>query len=217
MMLRARNNRPSHGYALVTGIVFLAVLTTVGVLALKNAGLESRMSANNNLNTQAFEAAEATRTLVSQLIDPHVYNRGWPVAIGGTIPNKIFNHPIPAGMTLTSSTGSAAPIDWYSAPLELASSFDRLDMSSIQVHYSRNVANAESPEFVLQASATVKRLRADLNSGSDVAMASGYESLGKSAASGGSSLYFNVTARGQDPNSQAVDFTSSIYRHVIRN
>lgn len=216
-MLRINNGNNAHGYALITGIVFLAVLTTVGVLALKNAGLESRMSANNNMNTQAFEAAEVTRTLVSQLLDPHVNNRGWPKTIGGTIPDEIFNYPIPIGMTLSTSAGNNAPINWYSAPLEPASSFAPLDMSTIHVQYSRNVANAESPDLVLQASATVKRLRADINPGSDAAMSSGYEGLGKSAATGGSSLYFNVTARGQDPNSQAVDFTSSTYRHVIRN
>jgi len=216
MILRTQSINHVHGYALVTGIVFLAVLTTVGILALKNSGLENRMSANNNLNTQAFEAAEATRTLVNQLIDPHVYNRGWPKAAGGTIPNEIFKHPIPVGMTLITGSDNAAPIDWYSATAP-SSGFDRLNMSPVHIHYSRNVANAESSDFVLQASATVKKLRTDINPGSGVAMSSGYEGLGKGTASGGSSLYFNVTARGQDPNSQAVDFTSSIYRHVIRN
>lgn len=214
------NNPACHrnkGYALITAIVFLVVLTTVSLFAMKNAGIELKMSTNNSVSAQAFEAAEAARTLASQMIDPHLYNRGWPKSIGGEIADDVFNYSIPTGMRLNKRPGNEAIDNWYTSPFIATSSFDPVDLSTASASYNRDVAIVGTASYTLQADIAVKKLRADISPGSGAAMSAGYEGLGKGAAAGGSSLYFYVVARGQDPGSKAIDFTASAYRYVIRN
>lgn len=210
---RARNK----GYALITAVIFLMVLTTVSFYALKNTGLELKMSANNSMSAEAFGAAEVTRTLVSQLIEPHVYSRGWPETAGGSIADDAFGYDIPMGLTLAKNSKAAAPDDWYSGSFITSSSFNPTDLSTASANYSRDVASADSGNYKLQATVAVRKLRADISPGSGAAMSAGYDGLGKSVAAGGGNLFFYVVARGQDPNSQAVAFTASTYRYVIRN
>lgn len=206
-----------RGYALITAIVFLVILSTVGVITLRNTGLEIRMNANNNRQTEAFEAAELARTLTAQLLEPHLRTRGWPASAGGLIPDARFAHAIPKGMTLGKNSEGTAPASWHEVEMSDSSDFNPLDMSTIAAHYYSNVAAKESKDFIVQAAVSVKKLHVDMNPGNGVAMASGYQGLGQSAAKGGSNLYLNITAHGKDPFSQASSFTSSDYRYVIRN
>lgn len=209
----------SQGYALVTGIVFLIILTIVAVLALKGTGLELKTSANNAMSIQAFEAAEAPRTLVTQLIDVHIFNRGWPVAIGGTVADALFNYTIPSGLSIRkdNTTSPPSPYNWYTSTPQTSSSFTPLDVSTPDATYSLNVATASTSSFMLQATTAIKKLRIDINPGAGAAMNAGYEGLGKAAATGGGNMFFYIVASGQDPHNQAVDLTSSAYRYVIRN
>ncbi len=200
-----------RGYALVTGLIFLTILTTVGIFTLRNTALEMMMSANNNKNAQAFEAAEATRMIVSTLIDPHVYNRGWPKTIGGAIDDDFFRNAIPTGLTISNNG------NWYDRPFQTSSSFNPLDLSTVDAHYSDDIYSAGKNRFTLQGIAAVKPLRVDIQPGSNAAMSAGYEGLGKGAGAGGGNIFFYVVAQGQDPGAQATRYTAAIHRYVIRN
>lgn len=49
-----------HGVALITGLIFLVVLTLLGITAARMAGLEERMSGNTRDRSLAVQAAEMT-------------------------------------------------------------------------------------------------------------------------------------------------------------
>lgn len=51
--------RRQHGVVLVTGLIFLVILTLIGVTALTNTMMEERMAGNTRDQEVAFEAAEA--------------------------------------------------------------------------------------------------------------------------------------------------------------
>lgn len=57
MMLHSR--RPQHGAALLTGLIFLVVLTLLTLSAMKATSLEERMAGNARDQDLAFQAAEA--------------------------------------------------------------------------------------------------------------------------------------------------------------
>src|SRR4030067_2933437 len=47
-----------HGVALITGLIFLVILTLLGITAARMAGLEERMSGNMRDSSLAVQAAE---------------------------------------------------------------------------------------------------------------------------------------------------------------
>jgi hypothetical protein len=139
--IRRRLAGTRQGYALITGLVFLTVLTTIGIFTLKNTALEIMMSANNNKGVQAFEASETTRVLTSQLIDAHLSNRGWPKSLGGSIENGRFGHEIPAGLILSKVGSEQSPRNWYDGSLQTSPGFNSLDFSEVDARYSRNISS----------------------------------------------------------------------------
>lgn len=60
--------RMQHGAALLTGLIFLVVLTLIGVAAARMASLEERMSGNMRDRSQAFQSAETGLRYVEQQI-----------------------------------------------------------------------------------------------------------------------------------------------------
>lgn len=83
--------RRHSGFVLVTALIFLVVLTLIGVVATKNTTLGLKMSRNFLEKTQTFEAAETARVKADDLLDAATYNRGWPSSMGGTVTDSDFN------------------------------------------------------------------------------------------------------------------------------
>ena len=73
-----KNNQT--GAALFTALIFLLILTLVGVTALRNSGLSERMSTNAQLSQMAFNAAESS---MDRYIAEYNYNVG-AVAVSET-------------------------------------------------------------------------------------------------------------------------------------
>ncbi len=69
--MKRRGNRPAsqHGAALVVGLIFLAMLSLMGVAAYMVANQEERMSGNTRDHIRAFEAAEASLRDCEALLD----------------------------------------------------------------------------------------------------------------------------------------------------
>lgn len=219
MIIRLRNrlSMATDGYTLVTSLVLLTVLTTIGIFTLRNTTLEIMMSANGNKSTQAFEASEAARTLTSQLIEAHLDQRGWPKSAGGSIDDERFPRKLPTGLTLSKIVGESHPRNWYEGSSATSPSFNSKDLEQVDTRYSRNIPGDDATGLKLQGSAAVRVLRSDIQPGANSAMSSGYEGLGGGAANGGGDIYFYVAAQGQDPSGQATRYTAAIFRYVIRN
>lgn len=214
---RHRPEQMIHGHALITSLVFLTLLTTLGLFTLRNTTLEIMMSANSNKSIQAFEAAEITRALTSRLIKPHMDHRGWPKSSGGNVSDEDFNVNIPSGLALVPIEGTPHPRNWYDASATVHPSFSSDDLKQADTRYEKIINQSNSVDFLLRGSAIVRVLRYDLQSGANVAMASGYEGLGHGAAQGGGNAYLYIAAKGQDPSGQATRYTATIFRYVILN
>lgn len=55
----ARARRPEQGFVLVTGLLFLVIVTLLGLALFRSSGLMERVSANTRDKQRAFETAQA--------------------------------------------------------------------------------------------------------------------------------------------------------------
>lgn len=214
-----------RGYALLTAIIFLVILTGVAVTALRSSGLELRMSSNNALRTESFEASESPRLITGELLDIHTFNRGWPASLGGDVADAEFDYPIPTGFAIPTPVKN-----WYvnnsdeagncATPFRDASEVDCTLISDAS--YARDLAATGQSSYPVRSDMSVFKLRVDLSPGSGTAMLAGYEGTGRSVASSGGRIFFYVQSTGYDAAPTAADTeaqtrTGAMYRHVIRN
>lgn len=201
--------RPERGFALITSMIFLLVLTLVAITAMEGTTLELRMSTNDAMRTEAFEAADSPRQVVSRLVDVHAFARGWPITAGGTVPVSDFDYPMPAGLAVIDAR------NWYIDNTE-TDPFSPYTLTPDATMTRTLQLDGQTPLDV-KSEFSVYRLRTSINAGSGAAMVAGYEGTGKAIAASGGSLYFYVSATGMDPTESAESKTSANYRHIIRN
>ncbi len=227
MATALRGYRGTNGYALVTALMFLLILTGVAITALRSTGLELRMSSNYAIRTEAFEASEGPRLLLLPILEAHAFSRGWPkttpsdASFGGSIEPNLFDYTIPAEMSITKVSGK--PRDWYvsNSEKDAAPSFLFNPMApanlAVDASYARDITPSGSATFRTASTLSVYKLRTDINPGSGAAMVSGYEGVGKATAAAGANVFFYVQSNGTDPSTESSYLTGSSYRHVIRN
>lgn len=208
------SRRLAHGFVLITAMIFLLVLTLVAVIAVRSSGLELRMSANDVMHTEAFEASESPRLVIGRLIDRLGFyaETGWPVAIGGLTPDAVFAYTIPTRIDILDSTGTStgAPLNWFTDITE--GDFGYTDFQSRASYDVANVAPSGSEALPLTAMLDVKRARTAPKSGCDLG-SGGYEGIsGRSCAD----YIFLLTSRGTAAGGIAEYETSSMYRYVPR-
>ncbi|WP_022975107.1 PilX N-terminal domain-containing pilus assembly protein [Nevskia ramosa] len=207
-------SQPSRGYALVTAIVFLVLLTLVALAAIRGTGLEVKSGSNSALRAEAFEASETARTQVGSLIERLCRNGGWPAAIGGQVPNAEFTAALPAGITINNRDGANGPDNWCIEPdSELV--FDPRTMDTDAV-YSRDLRSTLGVQ--INGEVAVRRLYTSTGSGAGQAQAAGYSSAGIGVAGGGGQTFFYVRSRGTErgDGAEASTDTAAVYRYVIR-
>jgi len=71
------NIMQQQGFALLTSLVFLTVLTLIAVLSTQNSTLEYQMSSNLAFKERAFQSSEAARKTVGTVVEDYVYQTGW--------------------------------------------------------------------------------------------------------------------------------------------
>lgn len=198
------------GAVLITSLMFLVVLTLVALVASQSTVLEARMSTNTIIKGRATESSEALRMGANDLIDGHLYNRGWPLLYtGGTLDNSLFS--IPVGITVTNivdwGTGNDAGEDLFDASTWTQDMTLRVD-GNTDSDYNDDVD--QKADMYVFKTVTVN------SPGSATAMVAGYEGLGKSSAAGGALIYFDLRSVGASAGS-ASTVTGSNYRYVVRN
>lgn len=206
--------RPSAGYALVTAIVFLVLLTLIALAAIRGTGVEVKSGANGALRAEAFEAAEVSRTLVGALIERLCRNGGWPVSIGGQVPNAEFTAALPVGIAIVNRDGLGGPDNWCIEP-DSEASFDPGAMDT-DAAYTRDLRGTLGVQ--INGEIAVRRLNTTAVSGAGQAQASGYAGAGVGVAGGGGQTFFYVRSRGAErgDSAEASSSTAAVYRYVIR-
>ncbi len=86
MYRHTRLRRPvrQRGIALVITLVLLLVMTMIAVVTMRTTTVDLKMTTNTVLSRRAFQNSEGARTVIDQVISAHLFNRGWPPAIGGS-------------------------------------------------------------------------------------------------------------------------------------
>jgi len=201
--------RPQRGAVLITSLIFLIVLTLIALVASQSTVLETRMSTNTIIKSHATEASETLRTGTNDLLETHLYHRGWPPAVtGGDLANALFS--IPDGITVSNvanwGMGNGA------AELLFTNATWVQDMTlSIDGNGDGDFNDGvdQSANLFVYKTVTVN------SPGSATAMVSGYEGVGKSSAGGGALMFFDLRSIGTSTGNAAT-VTGSNYRYVIR-
>lgn len=208
------SSRTGNGYALVTAIVFLVLMSLIALAAVRSTGLEVQASSNAALRAQAFESAEVSRTLVGSLIDPLCTSGGWPSSIGGPVPDSAFGITLPSGLQIVDHDAGNGPDNWCIEP-DSEAGFDPSAMD-IDARYGRDLSATQG--IRIEGEIAVRRLNTVALAGAGQAQAAGYGGAGIAVAGGGGQIHFHVRSRGaeRDAQAEASASTAATYRHVIR-
>lgn len=87
-----------RGTVLIVSLIFLMILTLLGVSAIQNTTLEERMAGNFRSNTAAFQAAESALRAGENWLDSNFNIRPLPQKTGGN-GIWVFNAPDPVAGT----------------------------------------------------------------------------------------------------------------------
>lgn len=137
-----------HGAALITGLIFLVVLTLISLSAIKSTSLEERMAGNARDQDVAFEAAEAgIRDAMKSLagLSPS------SAFAAGCANGLCLNDPVtPVWTTITSNNQwlSAKTKAYTGTPL----TFDGATQLPVQPHYIIELIPNNVPAFGSSAS-----------------------------------------------------------------
>lgn len=218
--------RRQRGVALFVGMVFLVVLSLIAVVAMKGTLLEMRMSAGSARHEQAFETSETLRGIPVSLFDEHVFERGWPTQLGGTLPNADFDYQsnftsamltMVNGALQTACAGGKALL--YGQLQTCGGVTESLyDPSTWQPDMKLAICDVSSSGCSSNVTAVVSVVPDGqvLNAGAGGAQSAGYRGLGIGSAGGGGSMYFEIKSVGAS-SSSATATTRSQYRQTIRN
>ncbi|NUR22527.1 PilX N-terminal domain-containing pilus assembly protein [Frateuria sp.] len=215
-----------RGIALFVGLVFLVVLSLVAVIAMRGTLMEMRLVTNVARHEQAFETSETLRGVPISVFDEHVFQRGWPTKVGGTLPDNDFDFNLTSQMLTVLKGGlqknCAGDLDLFYGNLEPACGSlpaeSRYDTSTWHPDAILSMCDITSSSCSRSVSATVSIIPDGtvLAEGSGGAQAAGYRGIGGGAAGGGGSMYFEVMSVGTVPGGgRAV--TMAQYRQSIRN
>lgn len=197
---------PAHGFVLVTALIFLVVLTLVAVTAVKSTGLELRMSSNNALHTEAFEAAEAPRQVVGRLLEKLGFDpaTGWSAV---TLPDEFAF--LDSGRIGGTSAGD--PKNWFDDIPE--SDFNYSAFTPVIGYTLNSTVSGASNYAAPSAEVSVQRMRTAQKAGCDLS-GGGYDNISSKNCL---DFFFYIQSRGKDGSGTTDYETSSVYRFVPSN
>ena len=189
-----------QGNVLVAGLIFVMILTVLGVGAMQSSNLEYRMSTNTAFKKNAFEHSESGRASITQILALHLREFGWT----GVTTNSglvILDNDGVSGLDLLSENGVS----------EAVTNPD----SDAEFYFDEN-GNGTNDATELVAEVSVYTLKTEACTGCAIGQFSGNEGAGKGGGNGGFRTILQVVSEGVGPsNSRAAVATD--FRHVIRN
>ena len=188
MIAPAHTHHPrcrQHGVALVMAMVFLLLLTLIGVTAMNTTSLEEKMAGNLQDKNSAFQAAETGLRVGEALI------RSWAV---GAEPDFTLNtagyyEPAPAGSTPVWGT-----VDWKNACGTAVICLPANSISGVKTQ----------PRYIIEKLGDVTA-----SSSTGGSLVAGFAAP---AASSGAGARYRVTAHGTGGTDAAVAELQSVYR-----
>ena len=196
------HSHTQRGYVLITSLIFLTILTLVGVSSMQSSTLEYQVSTNQAFTERAFQSSDTGRKALADIVHAHVYERGWDNVSIGSLEildkdssgsgDSFWNGNSESANTL--SSGGTLTTDARFI-IDLNGDGDGIDSNEIE------------------SDIAVYRSKEVQPPGAGLAMVAGYRGLGKSSASGGGHIYYEIRSTGRSA-SNAQSVTVSEYRAV---
>lgn len=195
-----------QGYVLVTGLLFLLVLTLVGVASMNTTTVDYKISSNTAFHVDAFENAEEGRqTAGSDLLFRYIKNRGW----------SGFDITIPNGVTVSDDTNELFMGNNETAADIRSGVYGDSTVLTTDLTFVLDGDGDGNTSGGLDVQSDIMVIQTDTRAaeGSNTAQLSGYEGDGKGAAAGGSYNFYLLMSRGRSAGNAAAT-TSTDYRYV---
>jgi hypothetical protein len=195
------------GYVLVTGLIFLLVLTLVAVVAIQSTTMEDHMSANDKAKARSMEASETLRTAAQGILVTSLFWGGvFPTTQGGTASPGLFQYP--PGVTnndISNWSIGNGPSESLLNPATLT-----LDMT-----LSTLTPSGDTDQY---AKLYIYKTIVTIPTGCPPTQDAGYEGLGRSMAKTCAQMYFDMRSVGQGSSSTgtARAITYSNFRYVLQ-
>ena len=178
-----------QGVALVMAMVFLLILTLIGVSALSSTSLQEKMAGNSQNKHAAFQAAE------SALIEGEALVQGWT---SSTEPDFTQN----VGGFYEPADGSGYPhwklVDW-------TASYDPASATAVLAYTSKTLQGiSKQPHYFIELLGNI--------SGSTGGTGSLVTGFAPPPATSGSTKMYRVTARGTGGTDAATAIVQSVWR-----
>lgn len=190
-----------QGAVLITALMFLTVLTLIGVVSMQSTSMDYQMSTNAVLRDRAFYFSENGREAMGSVIDAHLFERGWT---GNVI--------LPTGLNIIDTSKDLYIDNDAGESLANTSSLTVDARHQLDGNGDGDVTDGEDSNSEI----IVYRTQTQWAAGAGTAMAAGYEGLGKAAAAGGVHVFFELRSRGETvAGAQAT--TATEYRAILKN
>lgn len=178
------------GYILVTGMVFILIISLVTISTMNSTTLDYKISSNESFKNIAFQSSETGRTISGDALGHFIYHQSWDgLPLSGL---TIYNDYDP------STDGKIDTEDLY-------------DTTSLNNDISYN-ATGTGIETVTSQISIIKSPGVK-SAGSGLQQLSGYEGLGKGAGAGGIHLLYEIRSTGQGA-AGAVAVTASEFKVI---
>lgn len=186
-------NPSQNGFALVTGLILMLVVTVAVLSSTEMTVLNYRIATNTALKAESFHASESGREAAGEAVQQYLWERTWT----GTT--------LPTGLTYAASF-DVLEVD---GPSE-----SRLSTASLDIDMQYNVAASADGESI-NSDIYVLKGDVDTSNMSGLQQLSGYHGAGRGAATGGTFLWLELRSVGYS-SASAETITSSDFRAIIR-
>lgn len=178
--------RSQQGAALLTGLIFLVILTLIGVTAARMAGLEERMSGNMRDRALAMQAAEMA------LRDAERDIRGASAGSTRNPPISGLSNFVAActnGLCYNGPNGNSNGVNWQTTPIWTLVSMT----AAPSVEYGSNTAADDIDGLSAQPRYLIEGIR-------------------KTPPGGSEEFYYRITVRAQGANPNTVVWLQEVFK-----
>lgn len=188
-----------QGFVLVTALLFLVILTLIGINMISTSVTEMQIAGNDKLRKQAFSLADGGTEVGNNLLEENI---SCPSGFAGAIPLRIGNAEVLAANFWINETEPPAP---YPSDPEVPADPSYPD-GKRHIRFPNNDAVPHTNLHFMSS--------ASLSTGNAIQMIAGYEGTGYSSATGGAQLVTVVDSQHIGVNNSAA-LIRSRWRHII--
>ena len=183
------------GAVLAVGLILLIIIAIAAIAGMEISNLDYKMSSNAAFKNQSFQASETGRITTGDAVNQYIYDRSWD------------NATIHSNLSFTDSQFN---------PLALnTDTEDVFDTETLVKDMAFSVATSALVQEVAADIYIVRAPTASVATGGGLQQLAGYRGAGKGVATSGSSIYFELRAKGM-ANGGAETITASEYRAFIQ-